>query len=123
MKTIICNRIEYVHASEVHYYLLPNIIALRQGKSFRSIDVAEKPEYAQDISDTPSVNLSKETLTLRVERANNSELLQKPYGLYVLKVHTSDGWFMMGTPDNPATFTSQQDVRVATLTFSCKRPL
>jgi hypothetical protein len=48
MKTVICNRIEYVLASEVHYIALPDIIVLKPGLSFKSIAASEKPEYAQE---------------------------------------------------------------------------
>jgi hypothetical protein len=123
MKTTICNRIEYVLASEVHYFRLPDLIVLKPGRSFRSATASEKPEYAQEVSVTPSGTLSEETLTLSAERSLNAELLQKPYELYVLKVHASNGWFLMGTPDNPATLTCQLDASAATISFSCNRPL
>jgi hypothetical protein len=102
---------------------LPDIIVLKPGLSFKSIAASEKPEYAQEVSATPSGTLSEETLTLIAERSRNAELLQKPYALYVLKVHTSDGWFLMGASTHPATFACQLDASTATITFSCNRPL
>jgi hypothetical protein len=123
MRTIVCTRLEYVFASEVHYLLLPNIILLRAGCAFRSVVCEKPPQYRQAVSETPSGNLSEETISLSIAYSADLPLFQHVHERYVLKVHTSTGWFLMGTPDNPATFTFEQDLRVADGTFICKKPL
>lgn len=121
MNKVICKRLEMILHSNVEG-IIKDKIYLEKNKGFTSIPL-EKIEYMSQSSPSDAGNVLNETVTARVRYSQDLMFLNTALKNYILRLHTGDVSFFVGSPDYPAVLTYSTDKIYVNLTFKATSPL
>lgn len=121
MNRIICKRLEIILSSGVDG-IFKDKIFLKKDKGFVSLPV-ERIEYTGQSSSSDAGSVLNETVTAKVRYAENLLFLGTALKNYVLRLHTDNTSFYVGSPDYPAVLAYSSDKIYVNLTFKAVKPL
>lgn len=119
MATTLCSRIEYCFLHEAAF-VYPKIIKMREGFTLRPLQAA-KIDYNHDIKDAVAGPLA--THTVRIQSAGSLSPLSELSGAKViLRLHTNDGYRVIGTKKYPCIYSISEKLPEKTITFTTSIP-
>jgi hypothetical protein len=119
MSKVICNSIEYV-LSEGVTVTTPGTVALKPGYTWTNLPVKERPTYSDAINRADAGPLREETVTAVTKYEADTFLkTHTAYGI-VLRMHTDDGIFHVGSDRFPCLAEVSGDRINDTWTFNAK---
>ncbi|MFT4073504.1 MAG: hypothetical protein QM654_16460 [Dysgonamonadaceae bacterium] len=117
MKTSLCAQVEYILHENVDF-VSGNKITPRPFKKLVSLILEDIAIYTAQSSNPDAGLLITETLKIKIKESDASEIMSLANKYFILLCHTSNGTFIFGTLDYPATLSFSSDKQVVTLTFS-----
>jgi hypothetical protein len=121
MNKIICKRLEIILSSNVDG-IFKDKTFLKKNREFISLPV-EKIEYSGQSSSSDAGNVLNETVTAKIRYAENLLFLNTALKNYVLRLHTDNTSFYVGSPDYPAVLAYNSNKIYVNLTFKAVKPL
>lgn len=121
MNLHLCSRIEAIPYKDVSKMYGKQII-LEKGKTFIDCQLESSSSY-QGVKESNSAGIIlNETINAKIKYNEESFFLKFPLEYFILKVHTSEGIFIVGSLEYPAVMTLTNDKKNINLTFKASSP-
>jgi hypothetical protein len=102
MNRTVCNTVDFVFRDEIAGMNPDEAPVLKDGKSWKKINVTEKPVYQSSIKQSDAGPTCEETVSAKARVNNLMELLREYCGFHmVLRMRTDEKTFYVGSPEYP----------------------
>ncbi len=117
----LCSRIEVIHCDDV-LKILGDEVILQEGKSFIDCKLESASTYQGAKQPNSAGVILNETINAKMKYGKDSFFLKFPLEYFIVRVHTSEGIFIVGSLDYPAVMTLTTDKTYINLTFKASSP-
>ena len=123
MSRIICNSVEFVFRDEIETRNHGEVPILKDGKEWKKIIGIEKPVYQCVVKQNDAGPTDEETVTVKANHNNITELLLQYCGFYtVLRMSTDKETFYVGDIEYPCYLEFTSDKIFDNYTFKAVSP-
>lgn len=123
MTTIICKKLDLVHVTNVDW-LHEDTIVLLPNEKFIRVLLSEQAVYQANRTNTDAGSILNETVNAKVRLNDELKvLLRVSLKNYVLRLHTNEGLFIVGSKEYPAELSYSTDKFFVNLSFKASSPL
>lgn len=122
MKKTLCSQVELVHISNIEKISDNVITPLSEGQIIKLM-LEKKAEYSSESQHSQAGTLLNETVQVKIKYDESLIFMNSAYKYFVLRLHTNDGIFLMGSIQYPAILTYSSDKIHINITCKASKPL
>jgi len=117
MSKVICNQVDFVFITEIES-LNDGIVLLTSAGVWKTFDITRKPVYSSETSQANPGPIRRETLTVQTGRNPDGVLHLFSNFPIIIRLHTDDGSFYMGSLPFPVITEITSDHAFDNYTFN-----